>query len=68
MTKLFLAKVLALAFFCIGQVLIAQTETLAIYTSSNKGKFFINWGGNRDSYTKSDINFKGADYNFLYKM
>ena len=34
------------------------------YTSHNKGKFFISWGGNRDSYSKSDINFRGKDYNF----
>ncbi|MCG9793608.1 autotransporter domain-containing protein [Flavobacterium algicola] len=34
------------------------------YTSHNKGKFFVAWGGNRDSYTKSDVTFKGKDYNF----
>ncbi len=34
------------------------------YTAHNKGKFFISWGGNRDSYTKSDLTFKGKDYNF----
>lgn len=34
------------------------------YTKHNKGKFFISWGGNRDSYSKSDINFRGKDYNF----
>ena len=34
------------------------------YTSHNKGKFFVSWGGNRDSYSKSDITFKGTDYNF----
>ena len=34
------------------------------YTANNKGKFFIYWGGNRDTYSKSDINFKGADYDF----
>ena len=34
------------------------------YTSHNKGKFFVYWGGNRESYTKSDIRFKGADYDF----
>lgn len=41
------------------------TATLAEkYTARNKGKFFIFWGGNRDSYSKSDIHFKGADYDF----
>ncbi|MEN9907821.1 MAG: hypothetical protein RLZZ540_962 [Bacteroidota bacterium] len=34
------------------------------YTSHNKGKFFISWGGNRESYTKSDVTFRGKDYNF----
>jgi hypothetical protein len=34
------------------------------YTTHNKGKFFISWGGNRDSYSKSDITFRGKDYNF----
>ncbi|WP_370514396.1 MULTISPECIES: hypothetical protein [unclassified Flavobacterium] len=34
------------------------------YTAHNKGKFFVSWGGNRDSYTKSDVTFKGKDYNF----
>jgi hypothetical protein len=34
------------------------------YTAHNKGKFFVSWGGNRDSYTKSDVNFRGKDYNF----
>lgn len=45
---------------------IAQENTVVQdrYTSHNKGKFFISWGGNRDSYTKSDITFRGKDYNF----
>jgi hypothetical protein len=34
------------------------------YTAHNKGKFYISWGGNRERYSKSDINFKGADYDF----
>jgi hypothetical protein len=34
------------------------------YTAHNKGKFFISWGGNRESYTKSDVTFRGKDYNF----
>ena len=39
------------------------------YTAHNKGKIYIYWGGNRDSYTKSDIHFKGANYDFtLYDI
>ena len=34
------------------------------YTAHNKGKFFVSWGGNRESYSKSDVNFRGKDYNF----
>ena len=39
------------------------------YTAHNKGKFFVSWGGNRENYSKSDIHFKGNDYNFtLYDV
>ncbi|KFF05742.1 hypothetical protein [Flavobacterium reichenbachii] len=34
------------------------------YTAHNKGKFFVMWGGNRDTYSDSDVNFRGKDYNF----
>ena len=34
------------------------------YTAHNKGKFFVSWGGNRENYSKSDVTFKGKDYNF----
>jgi hypothetical protein len=34
------------------------------YTAHKKGKFFISWGGNRETYSKSDIQFKGTDYDF----
>ena len=37
------------------------------YTSNNKGKFFISWGGNRETYSKSDIRFKGDGYDFTIK-
>ena len=33
----------------------------------NKGKFFVSWGGNRESYSKSDIHFKGDNYDFTIK-
>jgi len=32
--------------------------------TSNKGKLFVYWGWNREHYSKSDITFKGSDYNF----
>lgn len=37
------------------------------YTASNKGKLFVSWGGNRAGFTKSDITFKGEDYDFTIK-
>ena len=45
------------------QCVFAQENPLK-YTESNKGKFFVYWGGNRESYSDSDIRFKGADYDF----
>ena len=33
-------------------------------TVSNKGKFFAHWGYNFSSYAKSDIHFKGPNYDF----
>src|SRR5882672_9372670 len=38
-------------------------------TATHKAKFFIYWGWNRDSYTPSDIHFKGNEYDFtLYRV
>ncbi|MGM5470659.1 hypothetical protein ACS386_10305 [Flavobacteriaceae bacterium LMO-SS05] len=45
----------------------SQTKDSTRYTASNKGKLFVSWGGNRDAYTKSDIRFKGEDYDFTIK-
>lgn len=43
----------------------AQEEiSVQKYAAHNKGKFFVMWGGNRESYSKSDVNFRGKDYNF----
>jgi hypothetical protein len=50
---------------CFSLNTFAQEEVaVERYTAHNKGKFFVSWGGNRDSYTKSDVNFRGKDYNF----
>src|SRR5690606_20589266 len=37
------------------------------YTANNKGKVLVSWGDNRASYSKSDITFKGEDYEFTIK-
>ncbi len=42
----------------------AQDSEPTKYTATKKGKFFISWGGNRESFSKSDIHFKGENYDF----
>jgi hypothetical protein len=42
----------------------AQDISTEKYTAHNKGKWFIFWGGNRDSYAKSDIHYTGNGYDF----
>lgn len=63
MKKLFTAAFVA---FLFTNCLSAQEEIKIQdkYTAHNKGKIFISWGGNRESYTKSDVTFRGKDYNF----
>jgi len=50
----------------------SQSENLVQpekFTAHNKGKFYVFWGGNRDSFSKSDIRFKGDNYDFtLYEV
>lgn len=51
---------------CFAANTFAQEE-IAIqekYTAHNKGKFFVSWGGNRESYSNSDVTFRGKDYEF----
>jgi len=50
--------------FLTTTIAFAQENTPVRYTAHNKGKFFISWGGNRESYTKSDVTFTGKDYRF----
>ena len=53
--------------FCVFSQYTFSQETVENpekYTAHNKGKFYIFWGGNRESFSKSDIRFKGADYYF----
>ncbi|KAF2327278.1 hypothetical protein [Flavobacterium daemonense] len=58
-------KILFFLLTCVSLNTFAQSEIpVEKYTAHNKGKFFVSWGGNRDSYTKSDVNFRGKDYNF----
>ena len=53
--------------FCSSPQLILSQESIEEpekYTSHNKGKFYVFWGGNRDNFTKSDIHFSGDNYDF----
>lgn len=55
-----------LTFFVFSEYAIAQEAAIQPenYTVHNKGKFFINWGGNREHFSKSDITFEGKGYHF----
>ena len=67
MTKKIL-PILILIFFCNSNTkTFSQTQDSVRYTASKKGKFFVSWGGNREGYTRSDIHFKGEDYDFTIK-
>ncbi|WP_431244981.1 hypothetical protein ACQ9BO_12740 [Flavobacterium sp. P21] len=58
-------KILFFLLACVSLNTFAQEEIpVQKYVAHNKGKFFVMWGGNRESYTKSDVNFRGKDYNF----
>ncbi|WP_255700849.1 hypothetical protein [Flavobacterium anseongense] len=60
-----------ITFFALTLVVSAQEKAVnpVKYTAHNKGKMFIFWGGNRESFSKSDIHFKGPDYDFtLYDV
>lgn len=58
--------------FCVFSQYTFSQETVENpekYTAHNKGKFYVYWGGNRENFSKSDIRFKGADYDFtLYDV
>lgn len=65
-------SLLIVLFFCAFFQHISAQDVPATpekYTAHNKGKFYLYWGGNRETFSKSDIRFKGADYDFtLYDV
>ena len=67
MIKSTLKPILGIALFLFSHSIFSQDSNTPKYTSSNKGKFFFSWGGNRESFSKSDIHFKGNGYNFTIK-
>ncbi len=62
-----LRHLLLISLCIVTTISFAQETAPTKYTSTKKGKFFVSWGGNRESFTKSDITFKGEDYNFTIK-
>ena len=58
---------MAVLTFCMFSQYTFSQEELQVaekYTAHNKGKFYLSWGGNRETYSKSDVNFRGDNYNF----
>tara|TARA_B110000037_G_scaffold60364_1_gene73981 strand:- start:2311 stop:3177 length:867 start_codon:yes stop_codon:yes gene_type:complete len=66
MKKLCSVSLFCLALLCSINLLSQddQQNDTDRYTASNKGKFFVSWGGNRETFTDSDITFKGDAYDF----
>lgn len=64
MKKIFFVSLITI--YALSQTVSAQEKQVNPdkYTAHNKGKMYIFWGGNRESFTKSDIHFKGDNYNF----
>ena len=66
-------NLLAFLFVFMGITTFAQSSTEPQSSwggvSERKGQNYFYWGYNRGFYSRSDINFKGADYNFtLYDV
>ena len=61
-------KVVLLIVLMMAQITFSQTSNDSIPKKRNlnhrKGQFFASWGWNRSLYTKSDIRFKGTNYDF----
>lgn len=62
---------ICLTIYALSQAVSAQEKTTNPdkFTAHNKGKMYIYWGGNRESFSNSDIHFRGPDYDFtLYNV
>ena len=60
-------KNLVLALSIVASSAYAQDINPLKYTATNKGKIFVSWGGNRETFSKSDIHFEGENYDFTIK-
>jgi len=61
MKKILFIAIVFLSTFASAQDTLVMPEK---YTAHNKGKFYIYWGGNRETFSKSDITFSGTGYDF----
>ncbi|WP_338790978.1 hypothetical protein V9L05_22820 (plasmid) [Bernardetia sp. Wsw4-3y2] len=61
------AILLVVFFTLISYLCSAQTVTPPIPKQISKGRLYFYWGYNRGWYTKSDIHFKGKNYDFTLK-
>jgi len=64
MKNIILVSSLFISLWSLGQNVVPIPQK---FTSGNKGKFYVYWGGNRGYFSKSDIRFRGADYDFTLK-
>ncbi|WP_338410046.1 hypothetical protein [uncultured Flavobacterium sp.] len=64
MKQSFLLVVLSLFFYVQCSFSQEFTKNSEKYSAHNKGKFYFYWGGNRETFSTSDIRFKGSDYDF----
>jgi hypothetical protein len=55
--------VLPILFFSFFNCFSQNSETLEL-PRSKKGSFYAYWGWNHSAYSKSDVHFKGVDYDF----
>lgn len=61
-----MSKILITAVFCFFlNVCFSQNKTG--YPNTRKGQIYLLWGWNRAAYTKSNISFRGNDYDFILK-
>lgn len=56
-------KLITILFFCLLSAN-SFSQNADGYSNTNKGQIYILWGWNTAAYTKSNISFKGSDYDF----
>ncbi len=65
MKQILLRSIALVSLTLLSTLTFAQDNTdLQKYTANNKGKFYISWGGNRETFSESDIRFQGNGYDF----